>query len=190
MLTDHVQTPPPLPSTFYPYIPKGVENIVLKALEKNPDDRFQNVEEFGAALEHPELWESYVPEIHGNARRAGSAGRHTDPVQSERANIRGCRADVSQWNTRACSPADCRAYAPALDWGRRTSRAFLRRRSAQFEAPFPYHLGGGCRGFAASCTGWPSLHADAAEADCAGIEAYGRYLNGGNRDRIKPERKR
>ena len=63
VLTDHVQTPPPLPSTFYPYIPKGIENIVLKALEKNPDDRFQNVEEFGSALEHPELWESYVPKF-------------------------------------------------------------------------------------------------------------------------------
>ncbi|HEX4228680.1 MAG TPA: protein kinase [Bryobacteraceae bacterium] len=60
VLTDHVQTPPPLPSTFYPYIPKGIENIVLRALEKNAEDRFQSVEEFGSALEHPELWESYV----------------------------------------------------------------------------------------------------------------------------------
>lgn len=63
VLTDHVQTPPPLPSTFYPYIPKGIENIVLKALEKNPDDRFQSVEEFGSALEHPELWENYIPKF-------------------------------------------------------------------------------------------------------------------------------
>ncbi|HEX4808488.1 MAG TPA: serine/threonine-protein kinase [Bryobacteraceae bacterium] len=63
VLTDHVQTPPPLPTTFYPYIPKGVENIVLKSLEKHPDDRFQHVEEFGSALEHPELWESYIPKF-------------------------------------------------------------------------------------------------------------------------------
>jgi len=54
IMSGHLQAPPPLPTRFYPYIPKGVENAVLKALEKNPDNRFQTVEEFGAALEHPE----------------------------------------------------------------------------------------------------------------------------------------
>ncbi len=54
IMSAHVHTPPPLPTKFYPYIPKGVENAVLKALEKNPDDRFQTVEEFGQALERPD----------------------------------------------------------------------------------------------------------------------------------------
>ena len=54
IMTAHVNTPPPLPSRFYPYIPKGIENAVLKAVAKNPDDRFQTVEEFGSALEHPD----------------------------------------------------------------------------------------------------------------------------------------
>jgi hypothetical protein len=54
IMTDHVHTPPPVPTRFSPYIPKGVENAILKALEKNPDARFQTVEEFGAALDHPE----------------------------------------------------------------------------------------------------------------------------------------
>lgn len=58
VLSDHVNTPPPLPTKFYPYIPKGIENIVLKALEKSPDDRFQTVEEFGDALDQAEAWES------------------------------------------------------------------------------------------------------------------------------------
>src|SRR6202171_4787994 len=52
ILTAHVNTPPPPPSRFYPYIPSGIQNAVLKAIEKNPDHRFQSVEEFGAALEH------------------------------------------------------------------------------------------------------------------------------------------
>jgi serine/threonine protein kinase len=65
VLSDHVNTAPPLPTKFYPYIPKGVENIVLMSLEKSPDDRFQTVEEFGAALEHPEAFESYVPKASG-----------------------------------------------------------------------------------------------------------------------------
>jgi serine/threonine protein kinase len=54
IMTDHVSTPPPLPTSFAPNIPKGVENAVLKALDKNADARFQTVEEFGAALERPE----------------------------------------------------------------------------------------------------------------------------------------
>jgi serine/threonine-protein kinase len=54
VMSDHVHTPPPPPSKFYPYIPKGVENAILKALAKNPDERFQTVEEFGAALERPD----------------------------------------------------------------------------------------------------------------------------------------
>ena len=54
IMSAHVHTPPPLPTKFYPYIPKGVENAVLKALEKDPDHRFQTVEEFGQALERPE----------------------------------------------------------------------------------------------------------------------------------------
>lgn len=54
VMHDHVSTLPPLPTRYYPYIPKGIENVVLKALEKNADARFQTVEEFGAALEHPD----------------------------------------------------------------------------------------------------------------------------------------
>ena len=61
VLNDHVNTPPPPPSKFYPYLPKGLENIILKSLEKNPDRRFQTAEEFGAALECPEAFEAYTP---------------------------------------------------------------------------------------------------------------------------------
>src|SRR5258708_3071170 len=58
---DHVQTPPPLPTAFAPNIPRGIEKIILKALEKNPVERFQTVEEFSAALDNPGAWEAYVP---------------------------------------------------------------------------------------------------------------------------------
>jgi serine/threonine-protein kinase len=58
IMSDHVSTPPPPPTRFYPYIPKGVENAVLKAIQKGSDARFQTVEQFGSALEHPE---DYVP---------------------------------------------------------------------------------------------------------------------------------
>jgi serine/threonine-protein kinase len=66
VMSDHVNTPPPPPTRYYPYIPRGIEQCVLKALEKDPDARFQTVEEFGAALEHPngiEEWLAQRPPV-------------------------------------------------------------------------------------------------------------------------------
>ncbi len=60
VMSDHVNTPPPPPTRYYPYIPRGIEQCVLKALDKNPDARFQTVEEFGSALEHPEGIEQWL----------------------------------------------------------------------------------------------------------------------------------
>ncbi|HVN04470.1 MAG TPA: serine/threonine-protein kinase [Bryobacteraceae bacterium] len=53
VLNAHVNTPAPKPSGLCPFIPAAVENAVLKALAKNPGDRFRNVQEFRAALEQP-----------------------------------------------------------------------------------------------------------------------------------------
>jgi len=64
IMSDHVHTAPPLPTRFYPYIPKGIENAILKALEKNPDARFQTVEEFGSALERPEDFAAVAAAVH------------------------------------------------------------------------------------------------------------------------------
>src|ERR1700733_2553042 len=50
VMSDHVNTPPPPLAQFSPSVPKPVEQAVLKALEKNPDARYQTVEEFSAAL--------------------------------------------------------------------------------------------------------------------------------------------
>lgn len=54
IMQDHVSAVPPALARYYPYAPKEFEGVVAKALAKNPDDRFQTVEEFGVALEHPE----------------------------------------------------------------------------------------------------------------------------------------
>ncbi len=62
IMQDHVYTPPPPPSKYYPYINKGVENVILKSIEKNSDARFQTVEQFGAALEHPDSL-AYTPSV-------------------------------------------------------------------------------------------------------------------------------
>jgi hypothetical protein len=52
IMADHVNTPPPLLTSIFAYVPKSVERAVLKALEKNADARYQNAEEFGAALDN------------------------------------------------------------------------------------------------------------------------------------------
>jgi serine/threonine-protein kinase len=72
ILNDHVNTPPPPPSRLNSQIPQGIENAVLKALAKDPDQRFQTVDQFSAALERPA--EFYL------ANTAGDA----DPVPPDR----------------------------------------------------------------------------------------------------------
>ena len=54
VIHDHIYTPLPLPRTVNPDIPEQVERVLLKALAKDPDDRFDQVDQmvkaFGSAL--------------------------------------------------------------------------------------------------------------------------------------------
>jgi tetratricopeptide (TPR) repeat protein/predicted Ser/Thr protein kinase len=51
IIHDHIFSPLPLPSQFRPDIPETVERVVLKALAKDRDDRYQSVSEMISALE-------------------------------------------------------------------------------------------------------------------------------------------
>ncbi len=46
----HVSTAPPNPRTLAPGIPEAIAGVVMRALSKDPDDRYQTAEEFAAAL--------------------------------------------------------------------------------------------------------------------------------------------
>ncbi len=46
----HLHTPPPLPTSIQPDIPKELEAVILKAIEKDPEERYQNALEFRSAL--------------------------------------------------------------------------------------------------------------------------------------------
>ncbi len=46
----HVSETPPPPSTFYPAIPKQLDQVVLRALQKRPEQRYQSAEEFKNAI--------------------------------------------------------------------------------------------------------------------------------------------
>ncbi len=50
ILMKHVNDPLPLPRDIEPSIPEPFERIVLKALAKSPEDRYQNAPEMAAAL--------------------------------------------------------------------------------------------------------------------------------------------
>ncbi|MFD0274926.1 protein kinase [Kitasatospora sp. NPDC127111] len=55
----HVQDPPVPPSQANPRVPAALDPLVLRSLAKNPDDRFQDADEFRAHLQHA------LREMHG-----------------------------------------------------------------------------------------------------------------------------
>jgi eukaryotic-like serine/threonine-protein kinase len=46
----HINQPPPLPRTLQPGLPESLEKVILKALAKQPADRFQTAEAMASAL--------------------------------------------------------------------------------------------------------------------------------------------
>ncbi len=51
VIHDHIFTPLPLPRSQRPELPETVERLLLKALAKDPDERFQSVDELLAAFD-------------------------------------------------------------------------------------------------------------------------------------------
>ncbi|NNE09125.1 MAG: protein kinase, partial [Gemmatimonadetes bacterium] len=52
VMIDHVNTPAPDPREKTPAIPAGLAQIILRCLEKNPDDRYASAGEFLEAVKH------------------------------------------------------------------------------------------------------------------------------------------
>jgi len=50
IIHDHIYTPPPLPRTLNPGVSESVEQVLLTALAKDPNDRFENVDQMVMAL--------------------------------------------------------------------------------------------------------------------------------------------
>ena len=51
IMLKQVNEPLPRPTQFVPDLPEGLEQVLLKALEKRPEDRYQSMSEFASALE-------------------------------------------------------------------------------------------------------------------------------------------
>ncbi len=62
-----VTTPPPLPRSYNPELPSSVESVILRALRKNPDDRYQTAlslsEALKMAIERPETGHDTEPSM-------------------------------------------------------------------------------------------------------------------------------
>ncbi len=90
----HVNAPPPPPSSINPKIPKPVENIVLRAVAKNPADRFPTGAALETSLRH---WDDPTPTRNDTAvyptharptapsgRARGGTGRRPPPPPPQR----------------------------------------------------------------------------------------------------------
>jgi serine/threonine-protein kinase len=52
LMAKHVQAPPKPPSVHRPGLDMGLEEVILKALSKRPEERYQNGQEFDEAMSH------------------------------------------------------------------------------------------------------------------------------------------
>jgi serine/threonine protein kinase len=95
----HVSDPLPLPSLIKPDIPASIEQVILKALAKDPRDRFDTAAEFAAAwkraLEAKETVRRSAEPISAPASRATTTAPVTKPKAGRSMGwIAGCLAGV------------------------------------------------------------------------------------------------
>jgi serine/threonine-protein kinase len=61
IIVKHITAPVPSPRAINPLLPPSIESIILRALAKPREDRFQTMDEFGAALLDPEGYAAVAP---------------------------------------------------------------------------------------------------------------------------------
>ncbi len=82
LIYKHVYEAPPLPRTLNPNLSPQAEAVVLKAIAKKREDRFQNVVEFREALESVTRGQFQIEPSGIPASVAAAAGRQESPLQT------------------------------------------------------------------------------------------------------------
>ena len=82
MRRKQVEEMPPPPSTVYPQIPEALDQLVMKALQKNPDRRYQSARDFKAAVFalNESLALGLKDPYDTNELAAKTRGQHTAPT--------------------------------------------------------------------------------------------------------------
>ncbi len=73
----HVNDPVPLPTTFNPDVPAALQEIILRAMAKNPDERYQTAGELEMSLRHADLKGvsgAVVPNLEGSVHHTEVMG--------------------------------------------------------------------------------------------------------------------
>jgi len=78
VLVKHASAPPPRPQEFLPDLPFEVERVLLKALQKDPANRYQSMAEFAAALVALEKTIVVAPPPQITPETSGPAVPHSD----------------------------------------------------------------------------------------------------------------
>lgn len=76
----HVREEPPVPSALNPSVPPAVDAVVLRALRKDPAERFSSAAEFRRALEAAAADPEGVPDTAPSAARVPECTDDPDPV--------------------------------------------------------------------------------------------------------------
>jgi hypothetical protein len=119
VIMQHVKAPPPSPRTLNPSLSPQVEAVVLRALAKAPEQRFQSATELADALKVALAGRPATPPVAVQADdlstrmappeavRPGTPPRIVDPLETRRA------AAPAQANVAALSPVPAQPVAPA-----------------------------------------------------------------------------
>jgi serine/threonine-protein kinase len=109
LMRAHVEMPPPSPRQFVPELPEALEQILLRALAKDPSERFATTADLRAALETLDL-DALPQEVPAVPRESAEAGPTQVYSDSESREFTGDRTEeeTAEAATRA-APAAGRA---------------------------------------------------------------------------------
>lgn len=110
-----VTTPPPQPRSINPHVPPSIEQVIYRAMSKNPEQRYQTAAELFSALEHAYETRDLAPKADTHPRRVFLPPQqpvmpspppqviYPPPNITPAPQMQAQRAHESQWGTAAAS---------------------------------------------------------------------------------------
>ncbi len=121
VMLKHVNEPLPLPRTFQPDLPDGIERIILKAMAKNPDDRFQSADEMLSHLSNMDAAQTLA--IPPASMAAGTASHASTIAMTTGAQQPAAPPDATRIAPRPGVPEGATQVSPGAKVGLATGAA-------------------------------------------------------------------